>query len=284
MMSSPALLAATLITSPILAVATALYRRAYQRELSHRRRLERAILDVGKRVRSEFLQHMSHELRTPLNAIIGFANILVKNRSETLGEQELVYASRIAENGTRLLRLVEDLLHLADLEAGRVEVALQPVAVHDLLASVEELAAPLARAEGVDLQVQMDNTSVLVFANEKRAGQILLDLVTSAVTLTPGGGKVVVACVVRDGWAHLEVRDSNIGMGPDELAAIFEPGTSVEHPRGQPFGDVGLRLTISRALARGMGGELDAVSVVGQGSTFTLHLPLARTTDVRRGR
>jgi two-component system, cell cycle sensor histidine kinase PleC len=261
----------------MLAVATALYRRAYQREASHRRRCERAILDVGIRVRSEFLQNMSHELRTPLNAIIGFANILVKNRNKTLGEQELVYASRITDNGTRLLRLVEDLLHLSDLEAGLIEVALQPVGVHDLLANVGELVAPLARAEGVELQVQSTNAWVMVFANEKCARQILLDLVINALTFTPEGGTVVVACVVRDGWAHIEVRDSGTGMRPDELIALFEPVTSVEHTRGQPFGDVGRRVTISRALARRMGGELEAVSTVGQGSTFTLHLPLART-------
>jgi signal transduction histidine kinase len=224
---------------------------------------------------------MSHELRTPLNAIIGFANILVKNRGETLGEQELVFASRIVDNGTRLLQLVNDLLHLADLEAARVDVALQPVAVRDLLVRVEGLVAPLARAEGVELHVKVTKAAGLVFANEKRAGQILLDLVTNAVTVTPEGGTVVVACVVREGRAHIEVRDAGAGMRPDELVALFEPVSSVEHTRGQPLGDVRRRLTISRALARGMGGELDAVSAVGQGSTFTLHLPLARTTGMR---
>jgi signal transduction histidine kinase len=275
--------AVSLIASPVLGIATALYRRAYLREASRRRRCERASLDIGKRVRSEFLQNMSHELRTPLNAIIGFSNILVKNRRETLGEQELVYVSRIVDNGTRLLRLVDDLLHLAYLEGGRGQVALQPVAVRDLLASVEGLVAPLAHGEGVELQVQSANAWVLVFANETRARQILLDLVTNAVTFTPEGGTVVVGCVVRDGWAHIEVRDSGPGMRPDELVALFEPVTSVEHTRGQPFGDVGLRLTISRAMARSMGGELEAVSAVGEGSTFTLHLPLARTRGTRTG-
>ena len=276
--------AASLIALPVLAVTTALYRRAYQREASHWRRCEQASLDVEKRVRSEFLQNMSHELRTPLNAIIGFANILIRNRSETLGEQELVYVSRIVENGTRLLRLVDDLLHLADLEAGGVEVALQPVAVRYLLASVERLVAPLAQAEGVELRVQSSDDSVLVFANEKRAREILLDLATNAVAFTPEGGMVVIACNVRNGWVHIEVRDSGAGMRPDELIAMFEPVTSAEHTRGQPFGNLGLRLTISRALARRMGGQLEVVSTVGQGSTFTLRLPLARTTGMRTGK
>ncbi len=111
--------AVSLIASLVLAIATTLYRRAYQREASRRLRVERASLDVGRRVRSEFLQNMHHELRTPLNATIGFANVLVKNRNGTLGKQELVYASRIVDNGTRLLRLVDDLLHQADLEAER---------------------------------------------------------------------------------------------------------------------------------------------------------------------
>jgi hypothetical protein len=273
--------AVSLVASPVLAVAAAFYRRAYQREASRRRRCERASLEIGTRVGSEFLQNMSHELRTPLNAIIGFANVLVRNRSEMLGELELVYASRIVENGTRLLRLVDNLLHLGDLEAGRVEVALQRVSARDLLARVEGLVAPLARAEGVELQVQSTNASVLVFANEKRTGQILMDLVTNAVTFTPEGGTIAVGCVVRDGSAHIEVRDSGPGMRPDELVALFEPVTSVEHTRGQPIGDLGLRLAISRALARGMGGELEAVSAIGQGSTFTLRLPLARKTDMR---
>jgi signal transduction histidine kinase len=242
------------------------------------------MLDLGTRVRSELLQNVSHELRTPLNAIIGFANILVKNRSGALREQELMYASRIVENGTRLLRLVDDLLHLAELEAGRVEIGLQPVAVRDLLASVQALVAPVAHAEGVELQVRWANTSVQVVANEERAGQILLHLISNAVTFTPQGGTVVVACVAHAGWAHIEVRDSGSGMRGDELVAMFEPLSSVEHTRGQPFGDVGMRLTISRALARAMGGELDAVSVVGRGSTFTLHLPLVRTMGTRSGR
>ena len=120
-MPVPLISAVSVVALPVLAVATAVYRRAYQRETSHRRRCERASLDIGERVRREFLQQMSHELRTPLNAIIGFANILLKNRSKTLGEQELLYASRIVDNGTQLLRLVDDLLHLADLEAGRAE-------------------------------------------------------------------------------------------------------------------------------------------------------------------
>jgi signal transduction histidine kinase len=273
----------SLVALPILAVATTLYRRAYRHEASQRRRLEQAVLDVGNRVRSEFLQTMSHELRTPLNAIIGFANILRKNRSETLGEQELLYASRIADNGKQLLKLVDDLLHLAALEAGRATFALRSIAVRDLLTSVERLVAPLARAEGVDLVVNVADASVFVTADVERARQILLNLATNAVTFTPEGGTVVVSCCQRDGWAHIEVRDSGRGMLPDEVVAMFEPFPSAEHTRGQPFGDVGLRLTISRTLARGMGGELDAVSTVGEGSAFTLHLPLARATDGNAG-
>ena len=257
----------------MLAITAMLNRVIRSSAAATQRRPESEAADAACLTKREFLDKMSHELRTPLNAIIGFSSILLKNKSGTLGQQELNYVSRIAVNGTHLLKLIDDILGFALLAEGRTEFDLRMVSVRDLLASVESLVAPLAQAKGITCWVQPFDDAIHVVADEERARHILLNLTTNAIRFTPEEGQVTLSCDLRDGWAHLHVSDDGRGIAAEKLSTIFEPFTQVGRALDRPTVGVGLGLAISRDLARGMGGELDVVSSEGWGSTFTLHLP-----------
>ncbi|MDB4884212.1 MAG: sensor protein [Gemmatimonadetes bacterium] len=265
------------------AITSTLHRLFRSRLAADRLRAEQAAADTASRMKREFVESMSHELRTPLNAIIGLSNILLKNSAGTLGEKELNYISRIAVNGEHLLKLIDDILSFARLDAGRTYFHMRTISAPELLSSVETLVTPLAQAKGITYSVRPVDDSVCVVADEERARHVLLNLVTNAIKFTPEAGHVSVSCEVRDGWANIDVRDDGRGIPGGMLSTIFEPFTQVGRALNQPAVGIGLGLAISRDLARAMGGDIDVVSAEGQGSTFTLRLPHLAAAAVPRG-
>jgi signal transduction histidine kinase len=246
----------------------------FTRTRGAKRRLQEAHAEeeAASHARLEFLEHMHHELRTPLNAIIGFSNILLKNKRGALSAKELNYASRIAVNGTQLLELIDELLRFVPREAERSEFILRTISARELLASVDELMAPLAQASDITFVVQPVDESVHVFADRERVQHILLNLVTNAINFTPGGGHVTLACEASDGRVDIHVSDDGSGMSAETLLTLFEPFSRTGRTFKQAAVGIRLGLAISRDLARGMGGDLDVVSAEGWGSTFTLRL------------
>ncbi len=172
-----------------------------------------------------------------------------------------------------LLSLVNNVLNLARVEAGRVDYELQDIAVHELWSGVEPLVAPQLRAKGLGYQVVACDPHVAVRADREKALQVLLNLVTNAIKFTERGGHITLDTEVRDGGVALHVRDTGIGIPAEKLATVFEPFVQGDPGRARGGEGVGLGLAISRQLARGMGGELTAESEPCAGSAFTLELP-----------
>jgi len=238
----------------------------------------RARAEAADQTKSAFLATMSHELRTPLNAIGGHVELLGMELYGPVTEAQREALGRVDRAQRHLLRLVNDVLNLARLEANGVRYDVGPVALADAVAELEPLVGPQAREKGITLTVDVDPTCV-VRADREKLVQVLLNLVGNAVKFTPSGGVVTVECAARaddDGdlrVAYLRVRDTGIGIPRDRLESVFEPFVQVDTtPAGRAAG-MGLGLAISRDLARGMGGDLRARSTPGGGSTFTVTLP-----------
>ena len=246
-------------------------RAAYEAE--HAARVE---AQAANRAKSEFLAVMSHELRTPLNAIGGYAELMALGiRGPVTAEQQEDLA-RIQKAQQHLLGLINAVLNYARVEAGAVQYALADVRACEALAVVEALVTPQLRAKSLTFRTACA-ADLVVRADPEKLQQVLLNLLSNAVKFTrPGGQITVTGEAAADGGAvRLVVGDTGIGIPGAKLAAIFEPFVQVDQRLTRVSEGVGLGLAISRDLARGMGGDLTASSVVGAGSAFTLRLPAA---------
>ena len=251
------------------------------RNVTERKRVADVIL-AGKlaaeetsRAKSAFLARMSHELRTPLNAIIGFTNVLLRNRHGRLSPDEITYLERINANGRHLLAVINEVLDLSKIEAGRETLELAPVSIGSL---VRDTVADLGvRANGASVQLTASVPAELRDLTTDRAKlkQVLINLVGNAIKFTPAEGRVTVR-VLADGDAgvptRIEVEDTGIGIPDDRLKAIFDAFEQAEDHTSRRFGGTGLGLAISRKLCELMKHELVVDSAVGRGSTFRILL------------
>ena len=240
----------------------------------------RADAEQANRAKADFLAAMSHELRTPLNAIGGYVELLTLGIHGPVTDAQRSALDRVGAAQRHLLTLINDILAHARLEAGRVEFHPRALRVPALLAGLDAMVAPMAGAKGIAYAVDPCGEALCVVADEERARQILLNLVTNAIKYTAEGGHVVLTCRAVDDadarWVDIAVRDDGRGIPADKLEAIFDPFMQVGRTLSRPEAGVGLGLAISRDLARGMGGDLRVDSVLGAGSVFTLRLPAPR--------
>jgi len=245
--------------------------RARSQELEH----QRSIADEANRAKSTFLAVMSHELRTPLNAIAGYAQLLELGVHGPVTEAQREALDRILRSQRHLLRLINDVLNLARIEAGRVEYTIADVVVADVVRAVLPMLEPQFGAKGIVCRAEIAS-DLLVRADREKVEQIVLNLLTNATKFTPAGGRVNIGATMRSAhpdWVRLEVQDTGIGIAPDMQTKIFEPFVQVDVTQLRSADGTGLGLAISRDLARGMGGDLTVESTLGVGSTFTLSLP-----------
>lgn len=231
--------------------------------------------EAANQSKSDFLAVMSHELRTPLNAIGGYAELLELGIRGPVNAEQRADLARIQSAQRHLIGLVTDVLNFVRVDRGRVEFSLADVSLEDVLAGIEALVRPQFQAKKVFYR-QIPCPQLHVVADAEKLGQILINLLTNAAKFTPEGGEVVVNCVAVDQFVEIKVTDTGIGIDPAKLDSIFEPFVQVNYQLTRANQGVGLGLAISRELARGMSGELTAVSVLGAGSTFTLRLPRPR--------
>ncbi len=276
--------------------ASALERaRLYQEERTLRAEAERQravaqeaqrAAEEAARAKSDFMATMSHELRTPLNAIAGYAQLLDLEVAGPLTPQQRDYLSRLAASGQHLLGLVNDVLDLAKLDSGRVVVARDPQRAASAAAAVLAVVLPLAEAKRVRLvDASGAEADAGYVGDEHRVRQVLINLLSNAIKFTPAGGTVELTCArhveappgarLAGGgpWLAIGVRDTGIGIAPERQPSVFEPFVQGEAGHTRRHGGTGLGLTISRRLARLMGGDLTVESAPGRGSTFTLWLP-----------
>jgi len=251
---------------------------AYDRLLAQTEELERArkVANEANQAKSHFLSTMSHELRTPLNAIGGYVQLMEMEVQGPITDAQRQSLDRIARSHRHLLRLVNDVLDLSRIEAGRMDYRLEELDLPSIVASVVPMVEPQLAEAGLTLDTGID-AAQRARADREKTQQILINLLTNAVKFTPRGGQVAVRTRRDDATRRLlvEVSDTGIGIAPDQLASVFEPFVQVKSAETRRSEGTGLGLAISRDLARGMGGDLTASSERGIGSTFTLHLPAA---------
>ena len=229
---------------------------------------------AANRAKSDFLSRMSHELRTPLNSVIGFANVLRKNKSGRLGPDELLFLERVASNGQHLLELVNNVLDIAKVEAGRLTVTVGLVNVDELLRDVVSQLDGQPREEGVVLRAEAPDDVVPIESDNLLLKQVLINLTGNALRFTKSGS--VVLSLEADPATgvplRIHVTDSGIGIPRERKAAIFEAFEQADDQTHRVYGGTGLGLSISKAICDALGYSLTVDSEPGRGSTFTVHL------------
>jgi signal transduction histidine kinase len=232
-------------------------------------------LQLASEHKSQFLASMSHELRTPLNAIIGLTEMVVTNAARFGTEKALEPLRRVNAAGTHLLSLINEILDLSKIEAGKLELNLEPVNLPRLIDEVLGTAGQLAEKNKNRLTVEAQENLGAVTADPMRLKQILLNLLSNACKFTKEGKVALRVRKVADGhdWIELAVADSGIGMTPEQQAKLFQDFTQADSLTTRRYGGTGLGLAISRKLARMMGGDVTVTSEPGKGSVFTVRLP-----------
>ncbi len=238
-------------------------------------RLEQANQELleADRLRSEFVANMSHELRTPLNSIIGFSSILMKNRHQTLSEKDLDYSEKINRNGRHLLSLINDILDLSKIEAGRMEVEMRPTRVELVAKETVELLHTQAEARRLALELVVEGEIPEVRTDGDKLRQAIINLVGNAVKFTHQGG-VTVRIYAKSNVVGIDVMDTGIGIPEDKVKVIFEPFRQVDSSTTRQYGGTGLGLSITRSIIELLGGRITVQSEMNKGSVFTILLPL----------
>jgi PAS domain S-box-containing protein len=231
--------------------------------------------EEANQAKSAFLTMMSHELRTPLNAVTGYSDLLLIGVRGALTEGQREDVQRIKRSGQYLLGLINDMLNFAKLESGQVEFRLEDVEVKPLLEGLADLIMPQVQSKGLRYEYSGCADDPMVHVDPEKVRQILLNLLANAVKFTEPGGTVALRCECEGDSVRMTVRDTGRGIPADQLARVFDPFVQVDrHLTPSSQQGVGLGLSISRDLAIGMGGRLEAESVEGEGSAFTLVLPV----------
>jgi signal transduction histidine kinase/ActR/RegA family two-component response regulator len=227
------------------------------------------------RLKSQFLAHVSHELRTPLTSIVGFADNMIEGLVGSLNAKQEQYLSRIKANGTRLARMITDLLDLSRVEAGKLSLSFDPLLLPAVVAEVMEQLRPLAKAKDLQLNVTAPTHDLRVWADPDRLNQILTNLLDNAIKYTPEGGSITVETFAGAGdLAHVLVRDTGQGIPQDALPKLFDPFFRVQHHERSQTKGLGLGLAIVKDLVELHGGTNAVRSEIGQGTQFDFTLPL----------
>ncbi|HSA90486.1 MAG TPA: GAF domain-containing protein, partial [Burkholderiales bacterium] len=233
-----------------------------------------AQLEVANQHKSDFLANMSHELRTPLNAIIGFSEALSDRMFGELNEKQAEYLGDIHESGKHLLSLINDILDLSKIEAGHMELDVSTFDLPSALSNAITLVRERAQRHAINLALEVDKTLGAFSGDERKFKQIMLNLLSNAVKFTPDGGKIDVSARRFDGKIEVAVRDTGIGIAPEDQAAVFEEFRQVGRDRLKKAEGTGLGLALTRRFVELHGGAIRLDSTPGKGSTFTVSLPL----------
>ena len=256
------------------------------RDITERKQVEEALrrtkemAEAASRAKSEFLSRMSHELRTPMNAILGFAQLLTMSQKEPLSAVQKERVKQIVKGGEHLLGLINEILDMSRIEAGRVQISPEPVSLRDIIQEAIDLTAPLADSRSIQIQLNLEmKGNPFVMADRQRLKQILLNLLSNAVKYNRPGGFVAIHCEPtqpdRAAW-RISVADSGPGIWPEDLPHLFVPFERLAAEQSKVEGS-GLGLALAKRLVELMKGQIGVESVLGQGSTFWVELPAAES-------
>jgi len=234
-------------------------------------------LEVADRHKSEFLANMSHELRTPLNAVIGFSEVLLERMFGDLNPKQEEYLQDIVSSGRHLLSLINDILDLSKIEAGRMDLELTHFSVPLALENALTLIRERATRHGLGVDLAVDPGVGEIVGDERKVKQVLINLLSNAIKFTPEGGRVSVTAHLANGTVEIAISDTGIGIAADDHDAIFEEFRQVGTDYARKREGTGLGLTLARRFVELHGGRLWVKSEVGRGSTFTFTLPVRQT-------
>jgi signal transduction histidine kinase len=242
-------------------------------------------LETANRHKSEFVANVSHELRTPLTAIKGAADLLLRELVGPLTERQAHHLARVRSNAQHLAGLIESLLDLAKVEAGRLELRVTRLPLESLVQEVVETLRPVAGPKRITLEVVPDDASITVRADPERVNEVLMNLIGNAIKFTPVQGTVTVTLAKSGGhWARVSVTDDGPGIPEEETERIFDKFHQVPDTGGQKPPGTGLGLAIARALVELHGGRIWVESRLARGSTFSFTLPLDEPASVDAAR
>ena len=230
-------------------------------------------LEKANRLKSEFLASMSHELRTPINALIGYASLMLDRIYGDLTPRQEEGLNRIQGAAQHLLALINDILDLAKIEAGRMPLHLDDVKLGDIMTEISQQIEPLIKKKKLTFNVEMSQGELVLHTDRTKVKQILLNLLSNAVKFTHHGG-ITVATTRDEADLRFDVTDTGIGIRSEDLSSIWEDFRQVDQSRTREFGGTGLGLSITRKLVDALGGHVFAQSEFGKGSTFTVVLPI----------
>jgi PAS domain S-box-containing protein len=229
--------------------------------------------ESADRLKSAFLATMSHELRTPLNSIIGFTGIVLQGLAGPLNDEQKKQLGMVQNSSRHLLALINDVLDISKIEAGQLEIQCSPFSFPEVLRKAVAVVTPLAERKGIALHTEITTDIPTILGDPRRTEQILLNLLGNAVKFTDQG-EVCVRCTRAKGWLFTAIRDTGIGINPRYHQAIFEPFRQADTGLARKHEGTGLGLSICKRLVERLGGSISLESAPGQGSTFTVRLPL----------
>ena len=240
--------------------------------------------DEANEAKSKFLSSMSHELRTPMNAILGFAQMLEFNPKEPLSETQKGSVDHIMKGGQHLLELINEVLDLAKIEAGKMEMSFDDVSVSPVLDECLALVSTMAEENGIEVSIEEDCETMLeIHTDQTRFKQSLLNLMTNAVKYNRENGKVIINChATPSGMLHIAVSDTGDGIPEDMVDQLFQPFSRLRAENSEIEG-TGIGLTITKQLIESMGGHIGVESEIGRGSTFWIELPLSERKLIEDG-
>ena len=232
-------------------------------------------LAAANRHKSEFLSNMSHELRTPLNAIIGFSEVLLQRLFGELNPKQADYLQDILESGKHQLTLVNDILDLSKVEAGRMELDLSSFSLRETINGCAAMLRERATRRGIALEVEYDVSVDTIDADQRKVKQVLFNLLSNAVKFTPEGGRITVRARDSANVVEISVQDTGVGIAPEDQDRIFEEFAQASSGKSMEA-STGLGLTLAKRFVELHGGAMTVQSAIGQGSTFTFSLPQRR--------
>ncbi len=236
-------------------------------------------LEIASQHKSQFLANMSHELRTPLNAIIGFSDVLLEKMFGDLNEKQEEYLTDILTSGQHLLALINDVLDLSKIEAGKFELEREPLDLPPLLEGSLVVVRERALAHGITISLDMSDDIQTINADERKVKQIIFNLLSNAIKFTPDNGKVGIRAKKLDGHIEVAVWDTGIGISEEDQKLIFEEFQQADQGLTDKTEGTGLGLALTRKLVELHGGRIWVESVPDSGSTFTFILPIENAQE-----
>jgi signal transduction histidine kinase len=244
---------------------------AEQNELLRRQHIA---LEQASALKSQFLANMSHEFRTPLNAILGYTHMLLNGVTGPVSEHQRKSLSRIDSNSRHLLALINDILDITRIEAGRMPLNLSSFDIPELVHEVMSELEPIIRRSTLRVTAKMSKTLKPLKSDRQKVKQVVLNLLSNALKFTPSGSVIISAAYDQQKrWVAISVADTGIGIPADDQAKVFEDFRQLDTSPARGYGGTGLGLSICRRLAQMLGGSIELASDVKKGSTFTLKLP-----------